>query len=89
MTEAMIVRREGRRLYLAHAAASSDDRPQPVDTGVVVGADGDTIAVDQHAERTAGPSSLRRYLFARAAGDTADQGHAGTLCGSYMRAPAP
>jgi hypothetical protein len=82
MTEAMAVRRDGRRLYLVHAAAAAA-RPDPIDTGAVLGEVGDTIAIDQHSEQT-GAASTRRYLFARAAADTASPGHAGTLCGSYM-----
>lgn len=85
MTEPMALRRDGRALYLAHT--TGDLRPSPVDSGTILGPAGDTIAVDQHADRPAAPT--RRYLFARAAGDTADQGHAGTLCGSYMPARAP
>jgi hypothetical protein len=85
MTEPMAVRRDGRHLYLAHTTAHAP--PAPLDSGTVLGSAGDTITIDQHAERAAAPT--RRYLFARAAGDTADQGHAGTLCAGYMRGRAP
>jgi len=80
MTEAMALRRDGRRLFFAHTAA--EQREAPLDSGAIRGESGDTITIDQHAERAASPT--RRYLFVRAAADTADQGHAGTLCGSYM-----
>jgi hypothetical protein len=79
-TEALAFKRDGRQLYLARTDAS---RAAPIDTAALLGRAGDTIAMDRHADRPG--ATTRRYLFARRPADTADQGHAGTLCAGYMR----
>ncbi len=79
VTEALRLRRDGRRLLLALRDAAGRVR---VDTGALGGRTGDTISVEQHAGGVGAPA--RRYLFVRAAGDTAAPGRDGTLCGNYM-----